>query len=98
MDPVAVLASVPAILLYMLPTIWAYHKRHRWRQWIALINIFFGVTIIGWIIAFAWASAADYAPSQVEPQFGAPSRERPDTDAGGLQVQRPELCDPGLHR
>jgi len=43
------------ICLYFLPTIIASHRRHHHFWAIALINFFFGVTFIGWLIAFIWS-------------------------------------------
>src|ERR1043166_2373651 len=41
-------------LIYPLPAIIAFHRRHRNRWLILVINIAFGATMIGWLIALVW--------------------------------------------
>lgn len=43
-----------AAIVYFLPAILAYNYEHENAQDIALIDILFGWTIIGWLIAFIW--------------------------------------------
>ena len=43
------------ICAYFLPTIIASHRRHHHFWVIAFINFFFGVTLLGWLIAFIWS-------------------------------------------
>ncbi|HEY1797454.1 MAG TPA: superinfection immunity protein [Stellaceae bacterium] len=59
----AVLLGVIA-LLYILPTILAYGRDHAHRQALAIVNLLFGWTLIGWIGVFLWALLA--RPSAVE--------------------------------
>jgi hypothetical protein len=59
----AVLLAVIA-LLYLLPTILAYGRDHAHRQALALVNLLFGWTLIGWIGVFLWALLA--RPDAVE--------------------------------
>lgn len=40
---------------YCLPSIVAFARRHRNRRVILAINLAFGATLIGWIIALVWA-------------------------------------------
>ena len=42
-------------VIYPLPAIIAFTKRHRNRWVILIINIAFGATVIGWLIALVWA-------------------------------------------
>ena len=44
------------VLIYMLPTLIAFGREHPRRQDVAVVNILFGWTLIGWIAAFLWAS------------------------------------------
>jgi hypothetical protein len=44
--------------LYILPTILAFGRDHAHRQALALVNILFGWTLIGWIGVFLWALLA----------------------------------------
>jgi hypothetical protein len=49
-----------ATLLYFLPAIIAHNKRDFTA--ILLVNLFFGWTVIGWIVALIWACAAEAKP------------------------------------
>ena len=49
--------------IYMLPTIIAFRRKHPNRWIIALINFFFGVTFIGWILALVWSMLAIHVTS-----------------------------------
>jgi hypothetical protein len=42
-------------VIYPLPTITAFAKGHRNRWVILVINIAFGATVIGWLVALVWA-------------------------------------------
>jgi hypothetical protein len=44
-----------AVLLYFLPTVLAGGRRHL--AGVALLNLVLGWTLLGWLVAFAWASA-----------------------------------------
>lgn len=44
-----------AAILYFLPTIIAAYKKHPHTLWIFLINLFFGWSVLGWIIPLLWA-------------------------------------------
>lgn len=46
--------------MYFLPTIIAHNKRDF--AGIFLVNLFFGWTVIGWIIAMIWACSAEIKP------------------------------------
>lgn len=41
-------------IIYFLPSILAYNYGHENAQNIALINIFLGWSVIGWLIALIW--------------------------------------------
>ncbi|HTQ35144.1 MAG TPA: superinfection immunity protein [Stellaceae bacterium] len=56
-----VLMLMAIVLLYMLPTIIAVGRGHPRRQDLAVANILFGWTLIGWIAVFLWASLAHAA-------------------------------------
>jgi Superinfection immunity protein len=43
-------------LIYMLPTLIAFGREHPRRQDITVLNIVLGWTLIGWFVAFFWAS------------------------------------------
>jgi hypothetical protein len=41
--------------LYILPSAIAYSRYHKKFIAIFLLNLFFGVTVIGWLMAFFWS-------------------------------------------
>jgi len=51
----AVTLVLGAIVVYILPTIIASQRRHRSTAGIAIVNLLFGWTVLGWIAAFIWA-------------------------------------------
>jgi uncharacterized membrane protein len=54
-----ILMLMAIVLIYMLPTFIAFGREHPRRQDVAVINILFGWTLIGWIGAFLWAALAE---------------------------------------
>lgn len=46
------------VFLYMLPTLIAFAREHRRRVDVAVLNILFGWTLIGWVLVFLWAALA----------------------------------------
>ncbi|PYT52442.1 MAG: hypothetical protein DMG43_11725 [Acidobacteria bacterium] len=58
-----------SILLYFLPALIGRHKADA--MGIFLVNLLFGWTVIGWVIALIWACAAErYVPVRFVPTFG----------------------------
>jgi hypothetical protein len=53
-----ILILMAIVLIYMLPTLIAFSRDHLRRHDIAVLNIIFGWTLIGWIAVFLWASLA----------------------------------------
>ena len=53
------------IVAYFIPGIIAAVRRHRKTTSIFLVNLFFGWSVLGWIIALLWAFRADAAPNKV---------------------------------
>jgi hypothetical protein len=57
-------ASDDAIVIWMaffyfLPVIMADIRQHRNEASIAVVNLFLGWTLVGWVVALAWALSAD---------------------------------------
>lgn len=52
-----------ALALYFLPTSIACARSHQNAGLIFLLNLFFGFTMLGWIIAFIWAFSAQPKPA-----------------------------------
>lgn len=61
------LVMVSAIALYFLPTIIAGYRQHSSLFVIALLNIFFGWTMLGWLILVIWACFGDQHTSWSRP-------------------------------
>lgn len=67
--------------LYLLPTYEAWVKSHPNFIGIALVNVFLGWSLIGWIVALVWA----HKRPEPTPTFEAPT---PQTSAGREPVGR----------
>ena len=56
MDVVAsILITLVFFVLYFIPTLVAYKRKHHNRMAITVLNIIFGMSGIGWGIALVWA-------------------------------------------
>ena len=49
------LAMIVGALFYFLPSLIAIFRSHRNWGAIAVVNLFFGWTFVGWVIALAWS-------------------------------------------
>lgn len=74
---------------YLLPTMIAVLRRHPYRESIAVLNIFLGWTLLGWVGAMVWA----VAPVTSEPASYSRPRHRvrsePDDDEPAV-IRRPD--------
>jgi hypothetical protein len=52
---VIILVAIAAFIIHFLPAFIAGKRHSKNFVWILLINIFFGWTLIGWIVALVWA-------------------------------------------
>ena len=59
----ALLFILIAIGIYFLPSIVAVNRNHRNRVPIILVNVFFGWSFIGWVIALIWSFTANQEPA-----------------------------------
>jgi hypothetical protein len=50
---------------YWLPTLLAFHRRHRSRVAILMVNFLLGWTIIGWVAALIWSCSGNTEPATV---------------------------------
>lgn len=48
-----------AALFYLLPSIIANSRKHKNKNSICVINIFFGWTILGWVVCLAWSVSSN---------------------------------------
>lgn len=44
-----------ALIFYFAPAVVAMYRKHPHGLWIFLLNLFFGWSVIGWLIALLWA-------------------------------------------
>jgi len=51
------------LLIYFLPTMAAYNRKHRDLGAIAATNVLLGWTFIGWCVAFIWAYTSNVKPA-----------------------------------
>lgn len=51
--------TVPFLLLYFLPTIFAFSRKKNNKGIIFLTNFFLGWSVIGWIVSLTWALSSD---------------------------------------
>jgi hypothetical protein len=54
--------QVCVILIYLIPTMVASRYRHSRHTEILFLNILLGWTVVGWVIAFRWASTPEARP------------------------------------
>ena len=47
------------VVLYFAPAITAYQKKKENLNSIIVVNLFLGWTLLGWVLALAWALAKD---------------------------------------
>lgn len=50
-----VLAGLVILAITFLPSLIAFNRDHEYRWPILIINVFFGWTLLGWVIALVWA-------------------------------------------
>lgn len=48
-----------AIGCYFIPTIFAMNRNHRNRGSIMVLNLFFGWSFIGWVVALMWSMSGN---------------------------------------
>ena len=51
------------VACYFFPTIVASGRSHRCANCIFIVNLFFGWTILGWVISLAWSVGPNVSPS-----------------------------------
>jgi hypothetical protein len=79
-----------ATLMYFLPSIIAHRKRDF--AGIFMVNLLFGWTVVGWVIALVWACVADVR----QPVFAMVGPARYCTRCGAMMAG-PHFC-PGCAR
>lgn len=55
-DTASLLYTMAILIVYFIPAINAYSKKHRSRALILAVNLLLGWTLVGWIWAIAWSA------------------------------------------
>jgi Superinfection immunity protein len=67
---------VLAVSLYMLPAICAWQRGHPQTMAIAILDLFLGWSILGWVLALVWAATAIKDADRRDPyQMPIPPRD-----------------------
>jgi hypothetical protein len=48
--------------VYLLPTALAFYRDCESTLWIAMLNVFLGWTVLGWVLALGWANSGKTRP------------------------------------
>lgn len=71
-----------APVLYLLPTFEAWLKKHPGLLSIAVVNVFLGWSLVGWVGAYAWALNRPRAAEEPSIAQPAAARQADNTNAG----------------
>ena len=52
---IALLTLTAVFIIYFLPSIVAHNRKHKNASAIAILNLFLGWTLLGWVVALIWA-------------------------------------------
>ena len=61
------------LLIYLYPYIVAVVRKHRSSTYILILNLFFGWTLIGWVVSLVWAFTSDRTAT---PIISGPKNDR----------------------
>ena len=53
--------AIVGLALYFVPTMVAVTRNCKARNGIEVVNLFLGWTIVGWVVALAWAASGEVA-------------------------------------
>ncbi|MEN9846409.1 MAG: hypothetical protein RIS36_1556 [Pseudomonadota bacterium] len=62
----AFLVLLSAFVAYILPSVIARLRNHKNTNSLFIINLFFGWTILGWVICLAWSFSSNVAEKKVD--------------------------------
>ena len=65
------LLVILAAAVYFLPSIVAFSRNVTTALGVVVVNLFLGWTLLGWVVALAWAVSAPAAPPAPERQVAA---------------------------
>jgi len=63
LEMVGVTIGVAAVV-YLIPTFVSSIRHHRQSGPIAVVNIFLGWTLVGWVVALAWSVSGSATPAR----------------------------------
>ena len=66
-----ILAAILLCAVYVVPSVIAVGRRHHQTLTILVLNVLFGWTVFGWIVAIVWALGA------IPPEFRKSTASRP---------------------
>lgn len=66
-----IILAILIVAVYFMPMLIAWNRGHRNQNPIAIINLFFGWTVVGWVGCLAWALSSNVEP----PAAAAPGEE-----------------------
>lgn len=66
-----------AVVLYFLPSVVAFRRQHKSAQAIALVNIFLGWTLVGWLWALVWSYTGNTAQAEAGDRVPCPQCMEP---------------------
>jgi hypothetical protein len=75
LGPVNFLLFLTLLAVYLLPSVLSAYRNCESALWIAVLNVFLGWTIVGWVAALGWASSGKIRP--VTPSGHHPSHPLP---------------------
>ena len=50
-----IIGSLVGLVVYFLPTLVAVNRRHRNAMAIAMLNLFLGWSVVGWVVSLVWS-------------------------------------------
>lgn len=62
---VAAFMLTALVCIYFIPAALAYHRRHKNRLSVLMLNIFLGWSGLGWIVALIWACTSSVEKEMV---------------------------------
>lgn len=74
MEGIGIVALFLLIAWYFIPSLIAWEKAKAGKVSILIVNIFLGWTVIGWIVALAWA----VYPDKKQLEGGADAKDKSD--------------------
>lgn len=76
------------VIIYLLPALNGYSKKHRSRALILAVNVFLGWTLIGWVWALAWSAGN----AKDDPAAPSPDTHVRCPDCAELVLRQAKVC------